>query len=141
MKQSEVGNSICDQERDASNVPGDTCTCIVCKNSRAKDPDASFHCLPMEPTWRCKWLRALHLEEHEATPKFAVGISLEETENGHCSIGFKVAFRLRLQISKPAPFFPENTCKGGHFFRVQLRTPHAALARSERRVKKRSYYH
>ena len=47
-------------------MPGDRC--VVCKNSRIKDPDASFHRFPVDPTRRATWLRELHLEEHQAKP-------------------------------------------------------------------------
>ena len=48
----------------------------------------------------------------KVTPKFALGISLEERKNSHRLISFKVVLRSRLQISKSAPFFLEITCKG-----------------------------
>ncbi len=45
------------------NMPGDMC--IVCKNSRVKDPNVSFHRFPVEPALRGKWLRVFKLEESQ----------------------------------------------------------------------------
>ena len=44
-------------------MPGDTC--LVCKNSRAKDPNISFRRFPADPVVRGRWLRVFELEESQ----------------------------------------------------------------------------
>ena len=69
-EKNEVEKSVSFRETAKSIMPGDGC--IVCKKSRTKDPNTSFHRFPVEPTQRAKWLRALHLEEHQAKPHLKV---------------------------------------------------------------------
>lgn len=44
-------------------MPGDTC--IMCGNTRAKDPSVSMHHFPMENTKKQRWLKALGLQDDE----------------------------------------------------------------------------
>lgn len=44
-------------------MPGDTC--IMCGNTRAKDPSVSMHRFPMENTKKQRWLKALGLQDDE----------------------------------------------------------------------------
>ena len=44
-------------------MPGDTC--IVCANTRAKDPSVSMHRFPKEKTKKQRWLKALELRDDD----------------------------------------------------------------------------
>ena len=44
-------------------MPGDTCTCVACGNTRVKDPSASMHRFPQDSTKRLRWLKALGLKD------------------------------------------------------------------------------
>ena len=109
----------------------------VCKNSCAKDPGTSFHRFPMEPTQQHKWLRELHMKEHYVKGYSKVCCRHLPGGDNKQSLfhWFLVALRSRSQNSKPAPFFPESTCKEFYFFSVQLKTPHTPLVRSNRESK------
>ena len=42
-------------------MPGDTC--VVCGNTRVKDPSVSMHRFPQDKTKRLRWLKALGLKD------------------------------------------------------------------------------
>ena len=65
LEKNKVKEFVLDQVTCKSSMPGDTCMCLVYKNSHAKDPNVSFHHFPVEPIRLRKWLHALHLEEHQ----------------------------------------------------------------------------
>ena len=44
-------------------MPGDTC--VVCANTRAKDPSVSMHRFPQDKTKRLRWLKALGLKDED----------------------------------------------------------------------------
>ena len=44
-------------------MPGDTC--VVCGNTRVKDPSISMHCFPQDKTKRLRWLKALGLKDDD----------------------------------------------------------------------------
>ena len=58
-------------------MPGDTC--VVCGNTRAKDPSVSMHHFPNDKTKRLRWLNALGLKDDDV--EYAVGIFLNATPN------------------------------------------------------------
>ena len=44
-------------------MPGDMC--VVCGNTRVKDPSVSMHCFPQDKTKRLRWLKALELKDDD----------------------------------------------------------------------------
>ena len=46
-------------------MPGNTC--IVCANTRKKDPSVSFFRVPKEKTKRLRWLKALELKDGDVS--------------------------------------------------------------------------
>lgn len=51
-------------------MPGDTC--VVCGNTRGKDPNVSFHRFPTDPARREVWLRVFQLEQSQVKAHFRV---------------------------------------------------------------------
>lgn len=46
--------------------------CIVCENTKKKDPTVSFHRLPTDPSKRAEWLELLQLQEESIKPSSRV---------------------------------------------------------------------